>query len=65
LDVTRDVPRYTVAVTDEFSEPLAVVARSSYLGDVRALLPIVLVGIGIFVFGGLIFIGVLLRRRAM
>ncbi|HEV7897379.1 MAG TPA: hypothetical protein VGP31_05995 [Planosporangium sp.] len=52
-------------MTDEFSEPLAVVARSSYLGDVRALLPIVLVGIGIFVFGGLIFIGVLLRRRAM
>jgi hypothetical protein len=62
LDVARDVTEYTVAVTDEFGEPLAVAARASFLDEVRAV-PAILVGIGGVGFGGLIFLAVFLRRQ--
>ncbi|GII21152.1 hypothetical protein Pme01_07490 [Planosporangium mesophilum] len=65
VGVTRDVPEYGVTVTDEFSAPLAVVAGSTYLEEIRGLLPIILVGSGVFVLGGIILIGVLLRRRSV
>jgi hypothetical protein len=62
LDVSRDVTEYTVAITDEFGEPLAAVSRNSIVDELRAL-PIILVGIGMFGFGAVIFLGVFLRRK--
>ncbi|MGC9668051.1 hypothetical protein ACNTMW_16030 [Planosporangium sp. 12N6] len=64
LDVARDVTEYTIAVTDEFSEPPATVAEESFLDQLRVL-PLIMVGIGMVGFGGLIFIAVLLRRRVV
>jgi hypothetical protein len=52
-----------MAVTDEFGEPLAVASRASFLDEMRAL-PMILAGIGVFGFGGLIFLGMFLRRHA-
>lgn len=62
LDVARDVTEYTMAVTNEFGEPLAISSRASFLDKLRAL-PMILASIGMFGFGGLIFLGVFLRRR--
>jgi hypothetical protein len=63
LGVARDVTEYTMAITDEFGEPLAATRRASFLDELRTV-PTILVGIGIFGFGGLIFLGLLLRRQA-
>jgi hypothetical protein len=62
VSVSRDVALYTFAVTDEFGQPTVLPDRTSILDDLRAL-PIALVGIGIVGLGGLVLLGVLLRRR--
>lgn len=62
VQVARTVAKYTLAVTDDFS-PAAVPQTKSILDELKSL-PVVLVGIGIFFLGALIFMGVLLRRNA-
>jgi hypothetical protein len=57
LDVTCDVTEYTMAVTDQSGEPLAVTSRAPFLGELQGV-PIILVDIGMFGFGGLIFVEV-------
>jgi hypothetical protein len=62
VDVVRTVAKYTVAVTDHFGQPVDDGSPSSILDDLKSY-PLVLVGIGIFALGAIIFMGVLLRRR--
>jgi hypothetical protein len=62
VDVVRTVTKYTVAVTDHFGPP-AEAQGKSILDELKAL-PVLFVGIGVFFLGALIFLGVLLRRRA-
>jgi hypothetical protein len=62
VDVVRTVAKYTVAVTDHFGQPADDGRQTSILDELAAH-PAVLVGIGIFTLGALIFMGVLLRRR--
>jgi hypothetical protein len=62
VEVVRTVAKYTVAVTDHFGPP-AEVANKSVVDELKAL-PVLLVGIGVFFLGALIFVAVLLRRRA-
>jgi hypothetical protein len=62
LDVARDVTEYTIAVTNDFSDPLTVASSASFLDELRAG-PFIAAGIGMFGFGGLIFLRLVLRRR--
>jgi hypothetical protein len=62
LDVARDVTEYTIAVTNEFDDPPTVTSPASFLDQLRAG-PFIAAGIGMFGFGGLIFLGLVFRRR--
>jgi hypothetical protein len=63
LEVSRDVPEYTVTLTDHYT------AADSGTGQVRLLrpfqvLPVALIGIGMVTLGALVLVGLFLRRRA-
>jgi hypothetical protein len=60
--VAREVPEYAFTVTDDFGVPANMAGRTSILDDLR-ILPVVWVGAGMFGVGGLVLLGIALRRR--
>jgi hypothetical protein len=63
VDVVRDVPAYTVTVTDRFAAPARAPHRATLLHSFKVL-PAALVGVGMFTLGALVLAGLVLRRRA-
>jgi hypothetical protein len=62
IDVARDVPAYTVMVTDRFEAPANGPRRATFRPS-TALLPIALAGLAMIVIGLLVLTGLALRRR--
>jgi hypothetical protein len=62
FEVAREVPEYAFTVTDDFGVPANMAGRTSILDDLR-ILPVVWVDAGMFGVGGLVLLGIALRRR--
>ena len=63
LDVVRNVPAYTVTVTDRFAAPGRTPHKATLLHSFKVL-PAALIGVGMFTLGALVLVGLVLRRRA-
>jgi hypothetical protein len=63
VDVARDVPEYTVTVTDHFTGAGSDTRGATLIRSFKVL-PVALIGVGMITLGALVLAGLVLRRRS-